>query len=276
MCAGPEKLSPTDKDRLLRFGAVVKLELESSGRSLALISRSGLDLSRFATRYSHAGLSLQASDNTPWSVRQLYYACDESRPRVFDQGISGFVLGTDEPTEGYISLVFLPEDASAALERTALDKVQALQVLSGSYSANAYPFSLLYQNCNQWVMELLAVAWSGMGLHGGDNARHDAQDWLRSVGYVPSVIDVGWRPLIWLGHLLPWVHNDDHPDEDVARAFYRVSMPASIEGFVRAHTPQAIRVELCHTATRVVIHRGWEAIAAGCEAGPGDTVIALD
>src|SRR4051812_19073160 len=55
-CDQHAELSAAQQDKLLRFGAVIKAELEKSGRSLALISRSGLDLSRFGVRYSHAGL----------------------------------------------------------------------------------------------------------------------------------------------------------------------------------------------------------------------------
>jgi hypothetical protein len=273
-CAGPDKLSVAEKDRLFRFGAVVKQTLESSGHSLALIARSGLDLSRFGQRYSHAGISLQASENTPWSVRQLYYACDESKPRIYDQGIAGFVLGTDEPAVGYISLLLLPEGESQALERTALDKQQALQMLSASYSANAYPFSVQYQNCNQWVMEVLALAWGGVPINA--NARAASQAWLKSSGYEPTVMNVGWRALMWLGTAMPWVNNDDHPAADLAQAFYRVSMPASMQAFVQARSPQAQRLELCHNDKHIVVHRGWEAIAEGCVPAEGDTVIALD
>jgi hypothetical protein len=81
---------------------------------------------------------------------------------------------------------------------------------------------------------------------------------------------------MWLGNLLPWLHSDDHPEADLAQAVYRVSMPASIEGFVRLQAPAATRVELCHNEAQMVIHRGWEPIAPGCQAGPDDTVIALD
>ena len=109
------------QDRLIQVAAVVKNELDRSGQTLALVARSGLALQRFDQRYSHAGVSLKASPNTPWSVRQLYYACDEQRPRIFDQGMSGFVLGANDPAEGYISIVLLPAEAASALERAALD-----------------------------------------------------------------------------------------------------------------------------------------------------------
>ncbi len=273
-CDQPERLSPAQKDTLFRFGGIVKEELEKSGQRLALIARSGLDLSRFGARYSHAGFSLKASQNTPWSVRQLYFACDEQKPRIFDQGISGFVLGMDAPALGYVSIVFLPPAEAAELERAALDNRRGLQLLSPAYSANAYPFSQRYQNCNQWLMEMLATTWGR--LDGADNPRAQAQQWLQAQGYTPSVMALGSRPMMWLGAFVPWVHSDDHPPEDTAQAHYRVSMPASIEAFVQAQVPGATRLELCHTERHVVIRRGWEPIAEGCVPGQRDTVITLE
>jgi hypothetical protein len=123
-------------------------------------------------------------------------------------------------------------------------------------------------------MEVLALAWAP--LPAGPDARPAAQQWLKARGYTPTVMDVGSRLLMALGNAMPWLHSDDHPDDDLAQALYRVSMPASIEAFVRQEVPAARRVEICHNLRQVVIHRGWGAMAEGCEAGPGDTVIALD
>jgi len=276
-CNEPAPLSAAQNDRLIRFGAIVKAELERSGASVALIARSGLDLSRFGQRYSHAGVSLRAGPESPWAVRQLYFDCDERRPRLFDQGMSAFVLGGDEPTLGYVSVLLLPPAPAAALQRTALDNRQALALLGKDYSANAYPFSQRYQNCNQWVAELLAIAWGpGHETDGAPGERERAQAWLGDQGFEPTVFDVGWRALMWAGHFIPWVHGDDHPVEDTGRQIYRVSMPASIEAFVRRKLPDATRLEFCHTESQVVIRRGWEPIAEGCQAGAQDTVIALD
>src|SRR6185312_3429492 len=115
-CDRPAPLSALQEDRLLRFAALVKRELDGSGASVALIARSGIDLGRFGLRYSHSGVSLKSSANAPWSVRQLYYACDEQRPRLYDQGLAGFLLGTDDPTVGYISIVLLNGAEAPALE----------------------------------------------------------------------------------------------------------------------------------------------------------------
>jgi hypothetical protein len=82
--------------------------------------------------------------------------------------------------------------------------------------------------------------------------------------------------LMWVAGFIPWLHNDDHPPEDLAQTIFRVSMPASIEAFVRAQVPGAERMEFCHSNRRVVIRRGWEPIAEGCQPEDRDTVIALD
>ena len=277
-CDRASPLTAQQQDRLLRFAAVVRQELEASDRTVALISRSGLDLSRFDVRYSHAGVSLQASDNGPWSVRQLYYACDESRPRLYDQGIAGFLFGTDDPATGYVSIVLPPPAEAAALERAALDKTLALRLLAGRYSANAHPYGLRYQNCNQWVMELLATAWGALQGGPGDErgARARAQAWLADQGYAPAPLQVGSQLLMFAAHFIPWVHLDDHPAEDRYALQFHISMPASIEAFVHQRLPGADRIELCHDERQVVIRRGWQAIGAACEPGPGDRVVALD
>jgi hypothetical protein len=279
-CDSPLSLSVGQQDQLLRFGAVVKGELERGGQSMALVARSGLDLGWFGQRYSHAGISLQASPNGPWSVRQLYYACEEGRPRIFDQGIAGFLMGTQDPAVGYVSMVFLPPEAAGPLAEAALSKPQALQLLAATYSANAYPFSAQYQNCNQWVMELMAAAWGGVSLDAAlanpeDPPRAKAQRWLRERGYEPTTF-TPWRPLIWFSAISPWLHTSDHPAEDLANAVLRVSMPASIEAFARAQWPGATRVELCHAGPRVVLRRGWTPVAEGCVPEEGDEVVMLE
>jgi hypothetical protein len=275
-CDSATPLSAAQQDTLLRFAAVIKTELDASGSRLALVARSGLDLARFGQRYSHAGISLQASPVAAWSVRQLYYACDERRPRLFDQGMPGFLLGSDSPDIGYLSVLLLPDEAAAALEQRALDNALALQLLGANYSANAHAFSTRYQNCNQWLVELLALSWATETADQGAEPRPRAQAWLQAQGYQPTTFDVGNRALMWLASGLPWLHEDDHPGEDLAAARYRVSMPASIQAFVQARWPGVQRLEFCHQGRRVVLHRGWDAIADGCQPGLGDRVVLLD
>jgi len=270
-CQGQAEPSAATQDRLIQVAGVVKTELERSGQRVAIVARSGLALQRFDHRYSHAGISLKASPTIPWSVRQLYYACDEKRPRIFDQGMSGFVMGALDPAEGYVSIVLLPPDAAHALEQSALDDTQVLRLLGATYSANAYAFGQLYQNCNQWLAELMAHAWGSLAPDG--DARAQAQDWLRDQHYQPSTFYLGWGPLAWLAGLLPWLHTDDHPAHNIESAQYQVSMPASIDAFVQKQWPESTRIELCYTPQHIVVRRGWEPIASGCTPGTDDSVV---
>lgn len=273
-CDRAQELTATEQDRLLRFAAVVREELAATEGSVALISRSGLDLARFGIRYSHAALAWRHDDDSGWSARQLYYACDEGRPRIFDQGTAGFAMGTDNPALGYIALVKLPAETTPPLRRALLDPVRVQQLLAGRYSANAYAYSLKYQNCNQWVVELLAAAWGDLA--GGSDLRERAQDWLRTAPYAPAPVDVGARWLMLGSLFVPLVHMDDHPPEAIRSMQLEVSLPASLEAFARQRLPASERVEICHDGKQVVVHRGWEPIADGCVPGPDDRVIALD
>lgn len=274
VCGRSVSLDAAQQDRILRVADIVKRELDASGARVAIVARSGLNLERLGLRYSHGGVSLRASANAPWSVRQLYFACDEGRSRLFDEGLPGFLLGTDDPSLGYLSIVLLPEPAQAALERTALDDARALALLGGTYSANAYAWGTRFQNCNQWLAELLASAWDDAP--GAAPTRPRAQQWLAGRGYVPTAVNVGSHLWMLASHFIPWLHADDHPQDDLFALRYQVSMPASIEAFVRAQHPQAERIEVCHDRQHVVLRRGWEPLGAGCRPGPGDRVVALD
>ncbi|MGI4841933.1 MAG: DUF2145 domain-containing protein [Janthinobacterium lividum] len=279
-CQQSIDIGAAEQDRVLRFAGAVKNELERSGARVALIARAGLDLSRFGQLYSHAGIALRDNPGGPWAVRQLYYACDESRPRLFDQGVAGFALGADAPMRGHISLVFPPDEDAALLEGAALDKRLALALLGGEYSANAYAYGTRYQNCNGWVAELLASAWGGANARpdggAGTHPREDAQGWLRAQGYTAGPVRIPSHWLMFAGQFVPLVHMNDHPLDDIHALALHTSVPASIEAFVRRRAPEARRVELCHTQDRIVVRRGWEPLGAACEPMAGDDVIPLD
>ena len=283
-CDITQSVTAAQQDRLLRFAAFIKAELAASGQRVALVARSGLNLARFGQRYSHGGVSLLGSGNTAWSVRQLYYACDEAMPRLFDQGLAGFVAGADDPDLGFFSALLLPTEAAAPLETRALNDRLALQLLGSRYSANAHAFSTRYQNCNQWLIETLALAWSGRaGLAARTDTDTDtdtaslravAQDWLRRQGFEPTRFEVG-RPLVWLTPFSPWLHDDDHPAADRQQALYQVSMPAAIEAFAVARFPASQRLEFCHTPTHLLLRRNGPPIDAACTATATDTVQTL-
>jgi len=272
LCEQGVELSARQKDHRLQLVAQVRQELQRSGQAVALVARSGVDLGRFDLRYSHAGIALRDSPNTPWSVRQLYYACDEQRPRLFDQGLAGFLLAADDLPTAHVTLLLPPPEAAPALAAAALDGALALGLLAADYSANAFAFSTRYQNCNQWVAELLAAAWGGLG---PQPTRGQAQAWLQMEGYEPHRFAAA--PLLYqLARLVPLLHHDDHPGNDQAAAVFRVSMPDSLQAFVAQQWPQTQRIELCHDERHLVVRRGWQPLGPLCEPAPGDEVQAFD
>ncbi len=260
-CGLPPDRSVAQEERLLTLTSAVKAELQRVNAPVALVSRSGLNLGRFGLRYTHAGWSLREGADLPWAVRQLYFDCEEQFPRLFDQGLTGFVRGVDDPELAFISLVWLPQGLAQALAAAAANKAHALSLQQGLYSANAYAFSTRSQNCNQWALELLAnaVAHAPSPLA----PRAAAQAWLREAGYEPSVVNVG----AWWGvsALSPWVHDDEHPLLQPAQPRYSVSTPESIEAFIRQQWPEAQRVELCVGPHGVQVARAWEALNPRCE-----------
>ncbi len=271
-CTQSRTHTASEQDRMLRFAALVREQLEQSGESVALVSRSGLNLDRFAIRFSHAGIALR-DQSVPWSVRQLYFACDEGRPLIFDQGLSGFVMNGENPDLAHLSLVFLPPPANEQLVRAAASKTFALRLLAHDYSAIAYPYSTRYQNCNQWVVEMLATGWAG--LDDGPDLRTRAQAWLQSAGYDPAPIVLSSWGLRMAAGFVPLIHLDDHPLGDATGLEVQTSLPVPIETFVRQQQPAARRIELCHDQARVVIRQGWEPIEEGCRPGPADQIVSF-
>ncbi|MDO5289754.1 MAG: DUF2145 domain-containing protein [Pseudomonadota bacterium] len=271
---GPTQSAAT-QDRILQLASAVRAAVSASGARIALIGRSGLSLERFGLRYSHAGVLLADGTDVPWSVRQLYYDCDEGRPRLFDQGLAGFLLSADAPGAAHVSLVLLPAGQADALRTTALHKPLAQRLLAATYSANAYPFSTLYQNCNQWVAELMAAAWGQ--LPDAPDLRQQAQHWLRAAGYTPTRVNIGSHLTKLAASLMPLIHLNDHPEDDQLGLMQDISLPDALEAFARQQAPGAQRLAFCLDGEKIVTRHGWQPLPPDtpeglCVAEAGDTV----
>ena len=291
-CDRSSEISATEQDRQLQLVAIARRELEGGDAVAALVSRSGTDLSRFRINYSHSGLALKDSRNSPWSVRQLYYACDESKARLFDQGLAGFLLSAGNTAPTRLSIVTLPGIEGERLAQVALDNRRALALLSSRYSASAYAFATRYQNCNQWVAEMMGFAWHEAAQETGTESapvqttapaaptailptREQAQDWLKSLSYDPAPVVVPSHLVMFAAQFVPLVHSDDHPIDDLYAMRLRVSTPAALEAFAHQRVPQARRIEFCAVDRRLVVRRGWSPLPADCSASDDDEVLTL-
>nr|WP_297386187.1 DUF2145 domain-containing protein [uncultured Roseateles sp.] len=274
-CDRGGEVPATEQDRQLQVVAVARRVLVASGVEAALVSRSGTDLSRFQLQYSHSGLALKDSRNGPWSVRQLYYSCDESRARLYDQGLAGFLLSAGKTAPIRLAIVTLPGEAGSRLAARALDNRLALALLSPRYSASAYAFATRYQNCNQWVAELMGFAWQPREDDASTPDRAQAQRALRALGYDPTPVVVPSHAVMFAAQFVPLIHSDDHPLDDLYAMRLKVSTPAALEAFVHERVPQAQRIELCATGGEIVVRRGWEPLPPDCRAAPGDEILPL-
>ncbi len=94
---------------------------------------------------------------------------------------------------------------------------------------------------------MLAAAWGGLE-PGAHSPRRQAQHWLQAEGYRPARFDFDFPPPRWLTGLLPLLQHDDHPAEDLDNMRLQVSLPVSIEGFVRARHPRGASGSSCAAA----------------------------
>lgn len=272
-CVPPQTASAADQQLLFQFAGHVRRMLSQAGARAAIVSRTGIDLPRLGIRFTHSGIAMQTESALGWRVRQLYYACDDARPGLFDQGIGGFLFGSDNPQTRHVAILLLPEAESEELFKAAGDDALALGLLGARYSANAYPFSVNYQNCNQWVLEMLAAAWGG--LRTGNDLRSAAQRWLAENRYQPEPVRLPSYWLKFVASFSPMVHLDDHPAAQRDGLDFQISLPRTIESFIRARYPATQRIELCHNRDQLVIRHGWEPIAPGCLPRANDQVMPL-
>lgn len=274
LCAAPRQHDARQENQLLLFSHAIREILDASGHRAAIISRAGTSLDWLSIRYTHAGVGLRDAPDVPWSVRQLYYACAEEKPHIYDQGLAGFIQDNDGRDTTYVSIVLLPPGAEEALIDRATSNSVALTLLGADYSANAYAFSTRFQNCDQWLVELLASAWGNLS----DTLppREAAQQWLREQHYAPQEIDIPFWVPMWVANLVPLLHNSDHPATDLSADRYTVSLPESIEAFIHGLWPQARRIEMCLADGRIVTHEGWDHLGKECAPLEGDTLTPLD
>jgi hypothetical protein len=255
-CSRATSLDATQQDRLLRLAVAVHDLLQAQPGRVAVVARSGTALGWLGERYSHAGLALRDNPLAPWAVRQLFFACEEREARLFDQGLPAFVQDLSDPELGFVAVLLLPPEAEAPLARTALDETQARALLEPRYNAGSYAFSLRDQNCNQWLAEMLALAWG----EAPEPRRAWAQHWLRGQGYQPAQLRPGLLALAQ--PFLPWVDPAGQPAW--AQGLWQTSLPSSIERFVRQRWPQARRWELCLRGDEIHQREGWDPLPEDC------------
>jgi len=173
----------------LNLAEATARSLDASGAEVVVLARAGQDLRRWGLQWSHMGLAYRVSPPNghsevgTWHVVHKLNQCGSARSGLYRQGLGEFFM--DQPwryAAGYS--VLSPELQQRLLPRLRDNqRIQALH--TPDYNMLAYPWSTRHQQSNQWVLETVASALSGLDSRGG------VQSVLRSQHYEPAVLEIG-------------------------------------------------------------------------------------
>ena len=202
--------------------------LENSGVELAIIARVGSDQSDRGLKYTHAGLVWRDHPKGPWTVVQELNECGTSRSEIFDQGLMQFFL--DDPFN-YDAQVIVPTGDLRRSLVAVLASGDGRRVHEPRYSVISYPRSTLFQNSNEWVLEVIAMAQGRLRKQPILN-RADAQRLHAALGYRGSRVEVGFFEQLFGGLFKPNVSFSDHPYEAFTHGWFEFVSVRSIREYL--------------------------------------------
>ncbi|HEX5130138.1 MAG TPA: DUF2145 domain-containing protein [Usitatibacter sp.] len=177
--------------------------LDASGAQVVILARAGQDLGKYGLSWSHMGFAYREGDT--WRVAHKLNHCGTATGALYRQGLGEFFL--DRMFRYQSAFVVLSPEAQARVLPVLQDNVQLSRWHVEAYNMVAYPWSLRYQQSNQWVLETLAGA-----MEPAARTRNQAQGWLQMRDYRPDVLRLS--ALERLGARVGTAHIafDDHPD----------------------------------------------------------------
>jgi hypothetical protein len=206
----PCEAEPPRADAVTRGMALAQataLALDGSGADVVVLARAGQDLSAYGLSYSHLGFAYRehSSGQPVWRVAHKLNHCGSAEGALYRQGLGEFFL--DRPHRYEAAFVVLAPQTQALLLPLLRDNTRLAAWHTPHYNMLAYPWSITYQQSNQWAIETLAGASEPAA-----NTRRQAQAWLQLKGYEPTSLRLG--PLTRLGARATAANIafDDHPN----------------------------------------------------------------
>lgn len=151
----------------LGFKTLLKLEqlYQTNGDEVVLIARIGSQapVERFVKRlgdfwqYTHAGIAYRNHPLGKWTVVHLLNTCNNASS-IFAQGLMRFSL--DKPFRYSNAIGRLDRRLQNRLEEVVIDQELAVKLHSrgNQYSSVSWPYSLKYQNSNEYILATLVTA----------------------------------------------------------------------------------------------------------------------
>lgn len=223
-------------------GSRLARRLEDTGAEIAIVGRIGSDQSRRGIRYTHAGLAWRDHPAGRWHFVHLLNHCGRSSSELFDDGPVDFFLERPFRYDAHV-VVPVPELQRAVVERLRQGADRTLH--DPRYSAIAHPFRTRYQNSNQWLLELLAVALEP----DVPVDRDAAQEVLRRNGFQPERVRLGFFERVGT-HRMGNVSLADHSRSELRRGGFVYVSVRSVSRFLEDNglAEQVFEIE-CETCT---------------------------
>lgn len=222
--------------RALELARRVTNALEESGGQVALVARVGQDLSKYNLRFSHLGFVVRNHPDGKWSVVHDLNLCGTDTSQLYIQGVGNFF--SDDLFAYEAGIMLLPAELQHKLEKILVSTAQVKRLHEPKYSVVAYPFSTLYQNSNQWALEVLA---SVMAPEGDVATRTEAQKWLKGAGFEPTLLNIPAMTRLGGRMFKANIAFNDHPDEyRWSDRIYAVTVDSTFD-FLRKRFPQETR-----------------------------------
>lgn len=222
--------------RALELARRVTNTLEEHGGQVALVARVGQDLSKYNLRFSHLGFVVRNHPDGKWSVVHDLNLCGTDASLLYIQGVGNFF--SDDLFAYEAGIMLLPDEMQKKLERVLVSAAQVKRLHEPKYSVVAYPFSTLYQNSNQWALEVLA---SVMAPEGDVATRAEAQKWLKEAGFEPTLLKIPAMTRLGGRMFKANIAFNDHPDEyRWSDRIYAVTVDSMFD-FLRKRYPQETR-----------------------------------
>ena len=148
-------------------------KLDGAGAEVALIARAGQNLSQYGVRYSHFGFVWRDHPKGAWRVMHELNECATAASEIYDDGLGNFFLDDLWKME---ELILIPNASTQQRLADLFRSRDHLALHEPHYNMVAYPFSVKYQNSNQWGLEIIAAAETRGAVI---SSRVQAQQWLQ-------------------------------------------------------------------------------------------------
>lgn len=201
-----QPLDAVTVQRAMTLAERVANRLDATGAQVAVVARSGQDLTHYGLRWSHFAFAYREAAGQPWRVVHKLNHCGTPVAAVYRQGLGEFFL--DRMFRYESAIVVLAPEVQAKLLPVLRDNQRVTQWHIEAYNMLAYPWALTYQQSNQWAIETLAGAMDESA-----TTRRQAQAWLQLRDYQPTTLRLGAMTRLGARMTKANVAFDDHPNE---------------------------------------------------------------